>query len=266
MLTAKKQKGFSLAEVLMATGILALGMAFIAGVFPAGIHYTIISTERTMAAVVADEAFTKIRLYGVDVNLPPPAGTGKLPDVLGGSLGFWEFLPTPILPIQSHREFLYPSDIDINPDDSDKQYCWSALCRRIMGARPGDTLVQVTVFVCRKTAATTNYWRMSGAAITDDSLWPVPVKVNVTAAANGYNIRIIDNNQRTFITVGGMLIDNISGSAYRVLRRDPDDSAIVELDKPWKGPTPSAEVWAVPAAVGGGRYPVIGVFQREILF
>ena len=146
----KAQKGFSLAEVLMATGILALGLAFIAGVFPAGIHYTIISTERTMATVVADEAFAKVRLYGVDVNLPPPAGTGKLPDVGLGILGFWRFLSA-VPPSQAHREFLYPSDIDVNPDDSDKQYCWSALCRRVMGARRGETLVQITVFVCRKT-------------------------------------------------------------------------------------------------------------------
>ena len=70
--------GFSLIEVLLAVGIIAVGMLFIAGVFPVGIHFTTIASERTIAAVVADEAFAKIRLYGVaDFNSPswpvPPA-------------------------------------------------------------------------------------------------------------------------------------------------------------------------------------------------
>ena len=45
----------------MAVGLLAVGMLFIAGFFPVGIHLTTVATERTMAPIVADEAFAKIQ-------------------------------------------------------------------------------------------------------------------------------------------------------------------------------------------------------------
>jgi len=47
----------------MAIGILGVAMIFIAGVFPVGLHFATVSTERTIAVVVADEAFAKLRLY-----------------------------------------------------------------------------------------------------------------------------------------------------------------------------------------------------------
>ena len=67
-------KGFSLTECLLAIGILAVGMLFIAGVFPVGIHFTTVATERTIAAVVADEAFAKIRLYALGEPNNPLVG------------------------------------------------------------------------------------------------------------------------------------------------------------------------------------------------
>ena len=56
--------GFSLTEVLIATGILTVGFVLIAGTFPVGIKLTALATERTIGAVAADEAFAKIQLYG----------------------------------------------------------------------------------------------------------------------------------------------------------------------------------------------------------
>ena len=41
MRSNRLHKGFSLAEVLMAVGVLAVGMMFIAGSFPVGIHFAI---------------------------------------------------------------------------------------------------------------------------------------------------------------------------------------------------------------------------------
>ena len=55
--------GFSLTEVLIAIGVLAVGMLFIAGAFPVSIHFTTVATERTIAPIVADEAFAKCRIY-----------------------------------------------------------------------------------------------------------------------------------------------------------------------------------------------------------
>ncbi|GAF90301.1 unnamed protein product, partial [marine sediment metagenome] len=58
-----KHKGFSLAEVLLAISTLAVGVLFVAGVFPVGIHLTTVAIERTIAVIAADEAFAKIKLY-----------------------------------------------------------------------------------------------------------------------------------------------------------------------------------------------------------
>ncbi|MCX5632105.1 MAG: prepilin-type N-terminal cleavage/methylation domain-containing protein [Phycisphaerae bacterium] len=61
-----KNSGFSLTEVLMAVGILSIAMMLIATMFPVAIYLTSVASERTMAAIVADGAFAKIQLYGVD--------------------------------------------------------------------------------------------------------------------------------------------------------------------------------------------------------
>lgn len=63
------KSGFSLTEVLLAMGTLVVGMIFVAGVFPMAIQLTTIATERSIAAVAADEAFAKVRLYGVNFTM-----------------------------------------------------------------------------------------------------------------------------------------------------------------------------------------------------
>ena len=58
-------KGFSLTEVLLAAGILMIGFMMIAGTLPVGVKLTAMGTERTIGAVAADEAFAKVRLFGL---------------------------------------------------------------------------------------------------------------------------------------------------------------------------------------------------------
>jgi len=236
-------RGFSLTEVLLAVGILSVGMIFIAGVFPAAIHFATIATERTIAAIVADEAFAKIRLYGIDLS--------ELEDELEN---FNDVLPATV--DIDLNEFAYPStDTDI----SQRQYYWSALCR--LAEDDPNRLVQVTVFVCRRVSPNLEYPDPDGNGTVD---WPMPVEVDVSGTAGNNELTIIGDE--TFINDGYAIVDGKDGQIYRVLERYPypDDNTIL-LDRNWDDDSDSP-VWVVPPPVSGGRYPCIAVYQKVMRF
>ncbi len=239
-LTAKKN-GFSLTEVLLAIGTLAIGMTFISGTFIAGIYLSTISTERTIAAVVTDEAFAKIKLYGINLsafNLPV------------NRLTPFESLNTIISP----DEYAYPS----TRTQTDKQYYWSALCRPV-NSKPDNRLLQVTVFISRKVGSGTTY---PGGLNR-----PVPVEVGVSVVAGSGNenkLTINTTADQTYINDGYKIVDNRTGRIYRVLQRDFDAPETIILDRDWQGAADS--VWVVPPPIGGGRNPGIAIYQKVIRF
>lgn len=163
------------------------------------------------------------------------------------------FVVKPVAPV----EFAYPSD----PCVLDKNYYWSALCRRVqVYSRPGDTMVQVTVFVSRKTGAGTKYYDATGGSTGQ---WPVPIKVNVSSISANNEITITNDLQKTYITAGSTIVEDATGNIYRVTRRDDVDTKKIYLNRNWQG---GNTVWVIPPPVGGGRYPCIGVYQKVILF
>jgi len=224
-------KGFSLTEVLIAVGLLAMGMLFIAGAFPVSIHFTTVATERTIAPIVADEAFVKIKLYGI-INA----------NVVYASQISYEVDAPSLFP---YTEFAYPST-----PSAAKQYWWSAIFRRV-----DINDVQVTVFVSRKVGATPTYPN------TIDSSRPVAVNVGVSGTAGNYDISI--TGDKTWINDGCTIVDNVTGQIYRVLERYPNNDTFIKLDKPWQGGTTG--VWVVPPPKTG-RYPCIGVYQKVMNF
>ncbi len=191
----RTKKGFSLMEVLLSIGILSVGMIFIAGVFPVAIYLTAVSTERTIAAVAADEAFAKIKLYGFEPNIP---ADGQLPIAINPG------------------ERLYPSP-SINPVPDNRQYYWSAL-RRKVNSNPLDRNVQVTVFVCR------------GAG----TFGPLPEKVGVSGVGSNV-LQITEAGKETYINDGCTVMEDSTGRIYRVLERDAAVPNRIVLDAPWQG-------------------------------
>jgi prepilin-type N-terminal cleavage/methylation domain-containing protein len=287
----RKIAGFSLTEVLMAVGILGVGMLFIAGTFPVAIYFNTVAAERTTAAMVADEAFAKIRLYGVpDFTLPVWPSNPSCVDFND----IWyqtSILVNPALRIDPN-EFAYPStDMPLQ----DKQYYWSALCRRV-----GFNNVQVTVFVSRRGGSGSlyhrrfKYFNYPDPGVTDyrfadvPARHPVPVWVEVDIAVGlpedewmeDDRITIMDKlndedyeiYEETFINAGCTIVDDKTGRLYRVLERyaPPDNDSMILLDRPWRdsdgGDSYFDVVWVVPPAVGGGRYPCVAVYQRVIRF
>jgi prepilin-type N-terminal cleavage/methylation domain-containing protein len=263
--TTHYEKGFSLAEVLMSLGILSIGMLLIAAIFPAGVYFATISTERTIAAVVADEAFAKIKIYGNDPNVDfePLTDLGVECSIFPSSnlmLAQW-----------SEDEFLYPSDPD---PDLDKFYCWSAIWRRLPTDPTGEN-VQVTVFVSRKAGAAALYYHLNPSTNEFDETnpFPAPVLVEISVGA-GNRITITENvrcsleEARTFLTEGCTIVDGLTGFLYRVLRRDDANPDVVYLDKDFfdLDSDGKSDVWVVPHPVGGGRPPCIAVYQKVIRF
>lgn len=235
----------------MAVATLAIGMLFIAGTFLAGIHLTAIAAERTTAAVAADEAFAKIKLYGInpaDPNLAP-VWLRRFEDVAARR---------PVAP----EEFAYPSTpVDI----SEKQYYWSALCRRV-DPNAASRLVQVTVFVTRKTASADSY------LIRGIAGRPAPMRANFSViGTGGSNVLRISPPYITWVNDGCRIVDNQTGEIYRVVQRRPDPPDIwsvgsaIELDRPWQGPI-AGFVWVVPPPIGSGKDPCIAVSQKVIRF
>jgi len=239
-----KNDGFSLTEVLLAVGTLAIGMIFVGGTFLTGVYFSTIATERTIAAVAADEAFVKVKLFGsINTSWLSLLSTTACVD-------FNDVSSEPISP----SEFAYPSE----PNDiAGKQYFWSALCRRV-GNAP-NRLVQVTVFVSRKVGS---------------SPIPVPQQVGVSDAIGNNMLTIRESDKINWINDGYTIVEDTTGNIYRVIKRYAEQPAeqpkTILLDRPWnlhgRYPEPDDFVWVVPPPLNGGRCPCIAVYQKVIRF
>jgi hypothetical protein len=257
----------------MAVATLAIGMTFISGAFLTGMYFATLSTERTIGAVAAEEAFAKMRIFGLDVADPNLKTTG--------------FVPYKDLATLAADESFYPS----TRADTGRQYSWSAICRRVadvndvnsVEASAGNRdLVQCVVLVSRETGSNSSYYqRKSGSAwpALEQTDLPCPLRVNIAQSSTGAaseEIFVKDAvasdtiDERTFVGEGSILVDDATGQIYRVLERDKVQPERIRLDRKWEGGDLTGAnggwVWTVPPAVTGGRIPGVAAYEKIVRF
>jgi len=280
--------GFSLTEVLIATGILTIGFVLIAGTFPVGIKLTALATERTIGAVTADEAFAKIQLYGFHPVYSDPSSWPRLNpnDPNTACVDYADVAPPWFRTNEyAYPDFVYPEFSYPSTDTGDeKKYYWSAVCRHIV--ETGD--VQVTVFVSRTMGTNVNYPYWDNVSDRWETInYPRPVLVKVYVPQLPFEIPIKqpdiivedDGNDNThlapaeYVRDGAILVDAVSGQVIRVLECtiDQTSASVVFADQVssyklsgwlWVIP-PSVQVGDQPPVVTG-RYPCVGVYQRVL--
>lgn len=250
--------------MLIATGIMAIGLVMVAMVFPVGVKLTAMTTERTIGAIAADEAFAKVQLYGLRDFDMWPAGVDPNTECLD-----FQYVNNVADMPTTWDDFQYPSSVALTAED--RNYHWSALCRRV-GAKD----VQVTVFVNRRINAAAFYrtWNPTGGAYGPNEHWPKPVPVNIQYNASNPKLLVIAAgpgslaiaDSKYFFDDGYTIVDNHSGRIYRVLEVD-NVNGILKLQENWFDNGLATEtVWVVPPAVSSSRYPCVGVYQKVIRF
>jgi hypothetical protein len=265
--------------MLIATGIMAIGLVMVATVFPVGVKLTSLSTERTIGAVVADEAFAKIQLYRLrDFDLWPVTDPTVECVDFQYIVKEQDFNEDGTIDSGDAREsdwdeFRYPSTLV--PVGENRNYHWSAICRKM---EDSDKEVQVTVFVTRKVAAASQYraWDAIADNVAALSDWPKPVKVQIDSVVDPRTLEFSTTgpwsaDTREFFDDGYTIVDNYSGRIYRVLEvKDTGTDNLPDtlvLQQDWVDSGLSNEtIWVVPPAVGSDRYPCAGVYQKIIRF
>jgi prepilin-type N-terminal cleavage/methylation domain-containing protein len=292
------RQGFSLTEVLIAVGILTIALVMVGTSFPVGVAMTKNVAERTTAAVVADEAFAKIKLYGVKPftdaawNDKPKIGASSERQIW---VPFEEVAGITVDP----NEFAYPSDPAMIRNH-ESVYYWSALCKK----EPDDA-VRVVVFVSRKSGQGSLFEHYTADPQKQLSPTPEPVLVyrkrippplppppdfvldfggnllltNIGAGGNSlrYTITISSgydaSRQRAYLNPGCFLLDDSTGEIYRVIERtETGTTGFVIFDRPIVSkpagfsPMDRYKFWVVPPAVGSSRNPCIAVYQKVIRF
>ncbi len=237
MMVHSRQHGFSLTEVLIALGTLAIGMLFVGGTFVLAVHFSVLTTERTYAAAVLQEAQNKVdlALWYADTTVDANFARLQLVDPNG---------------------YAYPEDEN---GLSNKQYTWSALIPKNWIA--GD-LSQVIFFACRRVDS---HRFPDGGDTGGTQVWPVPILTTVKGVNNDPNLITSDDG---YLRVGSVFVNDATGIIYHVIGREPTTTPpalriqpvpnlVEELD--------GATVWTIPPALGSsGKNPCIGVFSREM--
>ncbi len=271
----KRHSGFSLIEVLMAAAILAIGFMLILGTFPVAVGLSARATQSTIASAAANDAFSKVELYGIDFGRFHKDitynfiynGSDDNQDLDNFDIGY-----------NNSLEMFYPTYESV--DKNDIKYNWSAIGRLV---DPNDYMVEVTVFVSHKIAPSTRYHRGKASDSTPASgtePWPEPIRVAVSIGNRDNILKFVNSSDEDLIIAGSTIVDDRTSRLYRVVDRfEQSGNWYIVLDRNWEynwcdkdGNWQDASgnpftfnprfVWVIPPGIGVNKSPCVGVYQR----
>jgi len=277
------RRAMSLIEIMIAIGILGLGLTMVATIFPLALDQHRISTDRILSADVAVQMQSRMvsdtgflgglndglsgTVYVVPFTTPVPETDGTFSDhnisgdlndlggegVPGGSVNNSQLI--------NWRDGLYPVPTSSQNLNRRPRYFAVSFYRKTQG------VTQCTVFVCRRTGgqrfALQDYQGLPDLVDIgsgSDELVPVPWKIAVTR--NLTDVRVLDFAGSVppsppltqVVTNGARLLSQATGSLYTVIDTvdgPPWPSAIRVLEDTSAEPGPLASpatfhLWLVP--------------------
>ncbi len=290
----KRNSGFSLTEVLMAAGILAMGFMMVLTLFPLGLKITAVNTERTMSMLASGEAL---------FNVPTLIKTfpSKLPDIPANRYVdlrsiFWtdrdsdkviDDREADFTAVNGDYEleydpylFLYPTASNVV--DEDKKYN----CRMLIGQKV-DNYAELIVFTCRRVGTVSLFPLAITADLTNpDYIGNRPSLLSLdTDSAFSYDtvpgswIKISDDHKDVLDAVG--LAVFVASEADIVVNRQQrsdmfgikvvgiehiGDEYFVVADRDFSKHTRRTfdKIWFVPPAIGAARSAAVNVSRQTI--
>ena len=269
--------GFSLTEVLVAMGIMTVGMMLVLTLFPLGVQLTIKSVQDNMASIVAEEAFAKVRLHIDDAS----AFMGDSSLKTDETASYYHFDTSGDIKSLNGVDIeewdtYYPSTVLRAAADADQpkesKYSWSALVRPVNKAAG---IFQVTVLVFHRSAFQAIFYDGSGTAVnkgTSAKLQPLKVKIDYATAVHQDDWLKLDG-EYWLIAENSPVIDDKTGRLYSIEERRINGNTVeFRIDRDWQelygiasdSTTNSVPdyVWIVPPAANASGTNCIGVFQR----
>lgn len=229
-----KTRGFSLTEVLLAVATIAVGMLFIGGAFLLGVHYSVFTTEQTVAGIVAREAVTTIQLRGVynASLLGVDRQTVYTTDRQGIQL--------------TVDERLYPQIKGLS--NQARQYYWQAL---VMRDQDDPCCIIATVFICRLVSG--GYLGQNGQID-----FPEPLMVSLSPSGKG-----LTPDRSGLIYDGGLLVRDKDGLICRPGRLDGTKESFT-LSPERIASDASGSYWLISPPADKGKDPTLAVYQTRI--
>ena len=227
----RKHQGFTLTEVLMAAGILGIGLTMVASIFPVAVDQSRRSQDQTMAALCARSVMARVR---ADRNAILNGLRGKTDPTLYLNSDLGSSFPT--------KHTIYrPSLFLYNPDSTkDRSYdgigAWDAgnYVARLFATRIGnDGPWRIVIFVCRSIGRPPNnpdqdQWTKAATGSSGYVVGPGTYVFELARYnAMGYLIDYVKPDKKGYFavdtTVGGFTYIQSNSTAYQCI---PDTVAV----------------------------------------